>query len=581
MADLVERLFLGVLVVEEGLAAGWSFFVYDNQVVRYVFGPYEVDNKSGMYHYSGWVCTIFALEWYRAGTEFYLCTSIQATLMATITVFVRKVNTRIPQQPLGVKFRHGAAGKCELVISTGYQILPDSLRNGRVNGDNAKVINGLLHHIQSDLMEAYDNLGKRKVPVERETMRQEYLLVKTNREAEKTREKRELFTVELETGKEAIDSKLQEYNIQQQIKQLEQQLNQLKEQTKEKVKTWDAASRKAGIPDLEEELTQVAVETGFIQAPTHSKEDLFVTYFERYNTKGKNKVADTTIRNLKTVAQMVERFHPSLRIQDVTRDTLQQLEGFMVGEGILNQSIQTYMSKVKSVLRYYAHDLNLNTSYERYRFELLISKPNVVFLHPYQLREFMNHKIDSNKKGHDRMKDIMLMLISTGFRISDVFINFKDKLQVKTEFDGKQREFIQIIPQKTKGKQITATVPVTKLMKEILERNNYQLRKMEDYYFIELLREYCQGIPSFQREVATIKYCGKREIITKEKLCDAIGSHIGRKTNISYLFALDTPTPEIMGRSGHTDYTTLMLYGQKLDDIKAAVRELDFFALAD
>ncbi|TGD80804.1 phage integrase SAM-like domain-containing protein [Hymenobacter wooponensis] len=324
-----------------------------------------------------------------------------------------------------------------------------------------------------------------------------------------------------------------------------------------------------------------------VAPPTADKtqvQDLLVTYFNTYNTRGQNKLSTSTTRSYTAIANLLNRFNPQLRIQDVNRDILQDIESFMVSEGQLNQTIEAYMGKITAILNYFGPDLELSQSYKRYKFDLTIAKNDVTFLHPQQLRDFLAHQKpysgnanQPNRKSgraYDRVVDILLMLISSGLRYSDIFNDFRQLIRMENG-----REYIHIIPQKTKRKQIRCKIPVTKLMKDILERNNYQLKKMEDYYFNQLLREYCQGIPSFQTEVQTTAYSGKKEVVTRKKLCDAIGSHIGRKTNISYLFALDVPAPEIIGRSGHTDYTTLMIYAQKLDDIKAEVRELDFFAL--
>lgn len=76
--------------------------------------------------------------------------------MATYTPFLRAVNTRLQEQPLNVKFRHG---KIELVIPVGAQILPKHFKNGRVTGTDATLLNAKVNNIISDLTSAYEAIA--------------------------------------------------------------------------------------------------------------------------------------------------------------------------------------------------------------------------------------------------------------------------------------------------------------------------------------------------------------------------------------------------------------------------------------
>ncbi|WP_045689058.1 phage integrase SAM-like domain-containing protein [Hymenobacter sp. AT01-02] len=509
--------------------------------------------------------------------------------MATTTVFLRKVNTRVPEQPLNVRFRHGAAGKCELVISTGYQILPAELKNARVTGEKSREINDLLHTIQSDLMQAYEYLEQSQEPIVKTTMQAEYQRVKSAREAREKSQRQEVLQADNQAGKAAIDSRLREGQIQQEIQQLQSQLENQRAETKAKAAAWKETSRKANIPDLAEELTPLMVETGLIQ-PVPTAQDLLVTYFAKYIERNKHDLSTSSERIYRSIARVIHRFNPDLKIQNVDAECLYQLQNFMLSEGKVNSSVKAYMGKVKTVLNTYAFDLNLSHSYKQFKDRLVDAKDKIVFLHPRQLHDLMtyqkpkvynpNQPNRTTPKGYDRAVDILLFLVSTGLRWSDAFRNFRELIRTKQE-NGQQLQYIEIMPKKTEKKGIVCEIPVTKLMKQILERHNYQFKRMEDDHFHALLREFCQDIPSFQQTYSKTTKVGRETQKEDLKLCDTISSHIGRKTFISYQFALGHDIPTIIGRSGHTEVNTLMIYAQKTENIAEQVKALDFYAKPD
>jgi hypothetical protein len=503
--------------------------------------------------------------------------------MATVKPFLRKVNTRLDAQPLNVIFTHG---RCEVVVPTGHTILEKEFdkKNLRVTGDRAKPLNDLIKEIGGDLLTAYENLRHRGAEIERSAIRAEYETVKVNRIAD---EKRRIFDTQFDHMKranevaKAVDT---EADLVAQLEDLQRKLAGIRGEKNVALKNYHNAPFPETMVSKREEL-----ETLFEINSKSSKEDLLVTYIEKKNELAKNKNTASTFRGYKSLINLLNRFNPALRIQDVRRETFYALEDFMIGEGMLNQSIEAYMSKIKSILNFYAFDLELSTSYKQYKFELTIGKNDTLFLHPQQLKDFLAYNkpakptekqpLRSTPKQYDRVKDIMLLLVLSGLRINDVFQDFSKLIRKEIDGAGIEREFIYIVPEKTKRKQIRCKIPVTRLMKAIFLKYDYTIKKIDDSYFNILLREMCADIPSFHKTIETVQYCGKIEISTPERMCDLISSHIGRKTFISYQFALGKSIPEIIGVTGHTETNTLLGYAQKTDQISEAVKALNLFTL--
>ncbi|MBX0290094.1 site-specific integrase [Hymenobacter sp. HSC-4F20] len=502
--------------------------------------------------------------------------------MATTTVFLRKVNTRILEQPLNVRFRHGAAGKCELVISTGYQILPQDLKNGRVSGDKSREINDLLHTVQSDLMQAFESLQQRGVPVTKITMQAKYQQVKSDREATEKRRRQEVLQADYEAGSKAIASRLREGELEDELQQLQQKLERQREQTRAKAAIWDVTSREATIPDLTQELTEVMVESGYIKAAPTSA-DLLVSYVNRYLDEKKSTLSKATVRAYTAVVNLLNRFNPDLRIQDVDRACLYVLQDHCIRENIGNSSIENYITKVKSILNYFAGDVPVNLSYKKYKFELALSTDDVIYFETAELASLLNFDVDSIqgkvKRSYQRAKDIMILLCGTGIRYSDAFNNFRPLIRTVKNDKGELQEHIILTPTKTRKKRIQTVIPVTKMVQDVLSRYDYQIPQMEDYYFNEIIKEVLKHIPGMRHQVVRTSHVGSETITETGPKYQFITSHSGRRTFINLCFESGVPINKLVGMTGHTNVATLMKYANKTSGLSSEIAKIPVFNL--
>ncbi|KUG07446.1 phage integrase SAM-like domain-containing protein [Solirubrum puertoriconensis] len=507
--------------------------------------------------------------------------------MATCTPFLRKVNTSKSEQPLNVIFRHG---KVELVVPTGYQIEPKIFKNGRVVGDRSP-LNDLVNDICNDLMSAYTQICDRGViGFDKHELREEYERVKTTRLAKEKRDQFEKRTNVLEHTSTTIKSKLAEEDIQERIRDLEQQLAAQRQQTKSLIEQSDTLERPKNFITLSKDPLYAQTFNEVMGRKTLKKPeqtaDLFVTYVQRMLETRKNSLGKATIRGYQSIVNLLNRYDANLKLQDVNREALYGLEAHMISEGILNPSIENYITKVKSILNYWADDAPVNPNYKKYKFQLPMADNDVVYLEDHELRAFMGYQKPLKKYAHqpnrtsgpdyERTKDIMVFMCATGLRISDAFQDFKPL--VKKNAQG--QEELHVTPVKTIKKGIRCVIPVTPLVKMILRKYDYKIPMMEDFYFIQLLREFAQDIPELQTEVIRGEYCGK-ELIRDErtKKWQYLGSHSGRRTFINYCFQQALSIPKIQGMTGHIEVQTLMKYANKTDNLGAEVQKIPLFQL--
>lgn len=442
------------------------------------------------------------------------------SLMATITAVLKNRNKGLSRQPLWVFLRHA---KVEVAVSVGVQLTAAEFQKGMVIGPLATEINPLINQIRSRLQQAYDLVVARGETLTNSALRVAYA--------------------------------------------------QLLE------------------PAAEDLKPVVAPPTGPV-----SEQDLLVSYLDKRLAEQQHKLSDSTRRGYQSVRQMLDRFNPNLRLQDMDRSGLYRLEAYLVQEGqnalkrgesgLKNSSIENYMTKVKTLLNYYQDEPGIQLSYKKYRFELPLPEENVLHFTAEEFKDFLAHEAPSRAlekqpgrvttPGYERVKDIMTVLVATGLRYSDVFSDFRELVKTNRH----QEQEIHIIPLKTRQKGMKAIIPVSPLLRQVLDRNNWKLRKMEDYHFNRLLREFCATIPSLQYPVTTIEYIGRQEIKTKEPKWKFLGSHTGRRTFINLCFEQGLTIPQIMSMTAHTDPSTLLVYANKTQNLAQDVGRIGAFQLA-
>ena len=106
-------------------------------------------------------------------------------------------------------------------------------------------------------------------------------------------------------------------------------------------------------------------------------------------------------------------------------------------------------------------------------------------------------------------------------------------------------------PNKTKGKNLKAVVPISKIVKEILERYNYKLPVIKRSNLTIYIKKLCGNIESLKKN---IMYKGK--LVPKYSILST--HNVGRKTFINLCVQQQLPISTIMGYTAHSSYDTII-----------------------
>ncbi|UOR07463.1 phage integrase SAM-like domain-containing protein [Hymenobacter aerilatus] len=475
--------------------------------------------------------------------------------MATITPVLKIRNKKKEDNPLRVMFRHG---KVEVVVSTSESIKVEELQKGKIVGEKAIALNELVAKIGSDLQKAHDIILKRGDEITSTSIREEYERITSDRRMAE------------------LLAKPDEYAKNQRINQGTKAISKLEKEISE---------RKEAIALHERRLAEL---TGNITRS--DKSQLLVSYIEKYLEEKKNNHKNNTRNSYYAIIKILNGYNKKLKITDVDRRVMYEIEDYMIKLQHSNSTIENYTSKTKGILNYYGIELGLSQSYKQYKFKLPLYQNEVLYFSPQQLVDFWNHKKEAKiydkipgrvvQKNWQRIKDIMMFMCGTSLRFIDCFEDFRDTIQTTNGAEGKKTEKIVLRPSKTTKYDVEIQIPLTPLVKSILVRNDYKFKKIEDYYFRDLLREFCEDIPSFQHVVNRHYYIGQTKHTDKNKYFKEIGAHTGRRTFINFAFQSGWTIPEISGCTGHLEVNTLMLYASKVKQTQTNPMQL-FHTLDD
>ncbi|WP_224997678.1 tyrosine-type recombinase/integrase [Cesiribacter sp. SM1] len=147
------------------------------------------------------------------------------------------------------------------------------------------------------------------------------------------------------------------------------------------------------------------------------------------------------------------------------------------------------------------------------------------------------------------IKDTIIFLSHTGMRIGDMKQVTRENCR-----HGK----IQIIPEKTKSKNIKAIIPITKNVQDILDKYDYQLPTFNNHVN-DFIKAFCKNIPELHKPEPYVKVTGKKVEEGTAPKYSLLSSHdIGRKTFTNLCIQKGVPLTTICGATGHQKIDTII-----------------------
>lgn len=189
-----------------------------------------------------------------------------------------------------------------------------------------------------------------------------------------------------------------------------------------------------------------------------------------------------------------------------------------------------------------------------------------------ELQAIMDYIPDSNqhkatRRREEKTKDIIIVLSHTGMRVGDLKRINKNNIEDNC---------IKFFPSKTKRKGIQAIIPITKPVREVLEKYDNRFPSYAERYVNPNIRSLCEKIEPLQELVSHTTLVNnepKKNMVPKYSILD---SHaVGRKTFINLCIERKVQLTTIAGMTGHTRIDTIMKhYADKHANKQTALAEV-------
>jgi integrase len=279
----------------------------------------------------------------------------------------------------------------------------------------------------------------------------------------------------------------------------------------------DITSLKAQLAAKEQQLKQHLESDG-------ENEKLLVKLIERFVEGEREKpLARATIQNYTVLGNLIKRYLPTLRIDEVTDRVLIDLRNTLIKKGLANSSIREKFIQLKAVIKYFAEEYDIDT---RFLAKVKVApgandKP-AIYLNPKELTELELLELPTPRARY--VRDLFLLSCFTGLRHVDLHFS---EAQIEDNY-------LQMFGTKTERR---FDLPFTEKARAILTRMvesgyNYTPQLVGNYS--NEVKAICALIPSFSKPVAiSLRKPKPGEKIPTKPKHQFISSKVGRKTFIN------------------------------------------------
>jgi site-specific recombinase XerD len=295
----------------------------------------------------------------------------------------------------------------------------------------------------------------------------------------------------------------------------------------------------------------------------------FTDYIDEFIEVKKSLVDDDTIktyRNLKdNILEYEALYKVKLDFEEInTYAFFISYTNFLINvKKYLNSTIQKRISLFGTVLKYF-YDIRISKSIEfkSYKFTgKTVRGQEPVTLNVAELEMLKALDLTDNKRL-ERVRDLFIVECWTGLRYVD-FMGMSKK-----DFKhGKIKRYIEKTDE-------WLTIPLFDEARQVLEKYDYQLKRISNDKYNEYIKDVCALVPSFQEEITKVHFSGNEKITVTKKKCDWISTHTARRVFVTLLLELNVNPAQIMRWTGHTSLKSFERYINKQQGEQAEVERL-------
>lgn len=263
-----------------------------------------------------------------------------------------------------------------------------------------------------------------------------------------------------------------------------------------------------------------------------------------------------TLKKHKTMIRHIIGFRKQLYFEDMTEETLQKLEMYLVGKNLSNSYVHKSMKDIKTFLNWatkmgYNNSLTYQQYQQVFKGDLSHNNANMFALTEDELKTL--HQLDlSSSASLDRTRDMFLFGCYSSLRYSDIHkLKWDDIVDGTINVISKKTNHFTRIEMNETLKNIVAKYPKIeghRIFPSISnQKYNEQLKKLGE-------------IAGFNEEMMRVKKSGNHvdtEKIPKYKL---LSSHVARRTFVTRALRMGWSPEMIKAVTGHTTSKMMMSY---------------------
>ena len=265
---------------------------------------------------------------------------------------------------------------------------------------------------------------------------------------------------------------------------------------------------------------------------------------------------------LSAVQSQLHKMNPNLLMDNITGETLDAYQNFLICEGYNNTTIENHMFAFKRILKWADEKgyLKYGSDVMKHKIKKLkIAKPTPFnYLTWKEFLKFYNYKFDELEKDLELARDRFCFCCATSLRHSDL------ELLKKSHFDDPDNPTsFTIITKKTIDAPTIFLNEYSKSLymkyKDMKTDKGLLFPRKSNQKMNKCLKKIAQRL-EITREVSKTEYCGNDRSDITTKICDIIATHTGRRTFVVHCAEEGWTEEMIRSYTGHEDFEAMRPY---------------------
>jgi len=281
---------------------------------------------------------------------------------------------------------------------------------------------------------------------------------------------------------------------------------------------------------------------------------------------------------LSAVQTQVKKMNPNLLMDNITGETLDEYQNFLIKEGFLNTTIENHISYFKQILKWANKKGYLKHGDDVIQHKtpkLEQSKPKAVnYLQWEEFEKMYNYKFDEGEEHLELTRDRFCFACVTSLRHSDM------EILKKADFDDYDNPTsFSFVSKKTHD---SLTIFLNKYSKELYlkyrdipTKDGLMFPPKSNQKMNDNLKVIAKKL-GFTRDITKMQFCGKDRIDETKRLCDVIGTHSARRTFVVHALEMGWSPQLVMSFTGHEEYDTMKPYIALTDKNRKNMMETNF-----